>query len=419
MDSNALLKLVEADAKSHISLLQSFIRAPSPNPPGDTRVAADVLISYLRSHSISPEIIAPQPTMPNILSTFTCSTPGPRLILNGHIDVFPASDGSDWSRDPWSGDIVDGRVHGRGGVDMKAGTAASVIAYTYLYQYRHLLSGSLGLSAVSDEETGGKWGSKYLLEPEGSEWRGDCMINAEPGGLGNIRFAEKGTLRLVFEVKTAGAHGAHLHRSKSATRIAAALIGELAKIEEIVPNLDPGLEEYMKKEDVRDAIDEAMGKGAADIVLTPTLNIGTIKGGLKVNMIPGQCVFEADIRLPLGLKAGEVMSVIYEVLKGYPEAKVEIQEAASNPAATSSHDHPMVAILAKNAARITGKRPLAIPSLGATDGKFWRYKGVPAYVFGVSPETMAARDESVSAEEFLAVVKTHVLAGWEYLGGRM
>ena len=302
---------------------------------------------------------------------------------------------------------------------MKAGTAASVIAYSYLYAHRQYLSGSLALCVVSDEESGGKWGSKYLLDLEMSQWRGECMINAEPGGLGTIRFAEKGTLRLSFEIRTEGAHGAYLHRSKSATRIAAKLICELAKIEEISPDLDSELEEYMKRSDVRNAINEAMGKGAADIVLKPTLNIGTIKGGLKVNMIPDHCVFEADVRLPVGLKAEEVMDVIHGILEGYPEAKVEVQEAASNPAAACSHDHAMIGILAKNAERVTGMKPLAIPSIGATDCKFWRYKGVPAYVFGVSPETMAARDESVSVEEFLAVVKTHVLAGWEYLGGKI
>ncbi|KAH8777150.1 hypothetical protein F5882DRAFT_464066 [Hyaloscypha sp. PMI_1271] len=145
--------------------------------------------------------------------------------MNGHIDVFPVSDGNDWARGPWSGDLVAGRIHGRGAVDMKAGTAALVIAYSFLYRYRHLLSGSLALCAVSDEETGGKWGSKYFLELD-EGWKGDCMINAEPEGLGTIRFAEKGTLR-----------------SKSATRIAARLIGELAKVEEIVPNLDVGLGE--------------------------------------------------------------------------------------------------------------------------------------------------------------------------------
>ncbi|CZR68465.1 related to diaminopropionate ammonia-lyase [Phialocephala subalpina] len=416
MDAQQLLKIIEADAEAHVEFLQRFTQAPSPNPPGDTREAADVLVKYLQASDIEPELIAPRPSMPNVVSDFNCgSKDGPRLIMNGHIDVFPAGDRADWPRDPWSGEVVDGRLHGRGTVDMKAGTTASVIAYTYIHKYREHLTGSVALCAVSDEETGGKWGTKYLLEDP--RWKGDCVIDGEPGGLGTIRFAEKGTLRLTFTVKTEGAHGSYLHRTKSATRIAAALINELSVIEKIVPNLDPALKEYMKRSDVRDAIDVAMGAGAADIVLVPTLNIGTIHGGLKVNMIPGDCVFEADIRMPVGLKAGQVMDVIHKLLKKFPEAAVDIQQAASNPANSCAHDHPMVEILARQAENFTGKKPLAIPSLGATDCKHYRYNSIPAYIYGVSPETMAARDESVSVEEFLTVVKTHALAAWEYLGG--
>jgi arginine utilization protein RocB len=66
------------------------------------------------------------------------------LRQNGHIDVFPVGDGSDWARDPWSGVVLEGRLHGRGTVDMKAGTAASIIAYTYLHRYRENLRGSIG-----------------------------------------------------------------------------------------------------------------------------------------------------------------------------------------------------------------------------------------------------------------------------------
>lgn len=363
--------------------------------------------------------------------------------MNGHIDVFPAGDGDDWDRSPWSGEVIGGRLHGRGTVDMKAGTAASVIAFACLHKYREHLKGSVGLCAVSDEETGGKFGTKWLLghdheHDDGkdtgmtelgqgdaraggrSRWAGDVMINAEPGGLNTIRFAEKGTLRLTFTVDTGpGAHGAFTHLSKSATRIAAKIINDLAVVEDIVPDVDPGLEEYLRRDDVRQAIDECMGAGAADIAMKCTLNIGTVNGGLKVNMIPGRCVFEADIRMPQGLKAEDVMVVIHKVLDNHPEARVKIQDAASNPAAASAHDHPMVDILARQAERVTGRRPLAIPSMGATDCKFYRYQGVPAYVLGVSPESMGARNESVSVEEFLAVVKTHVLAGWEYLGGCM
>lgn len=417
MNAQTLLKLIQADEASHISFLQALTRAPSPNPPGDTRQAADVIVQYLRSHSITPEIIAPQEHMPNICTDVTCGSPnGNRLILNGHIDHFPVGDDKDWERNPYSGDVIDGRLHGRGTVDMKAGTAASVIAYTYIHKYCKYLKGSIALCAVSDEETGGKWGTKYLLEDP--RWRGDCVIDGEPGGLGTIRFGEKGTLRLTFTVKTAEAHGAYLHKSKGAARVAAALINDLAAIEDIVPDLEPTLKEYMERADVRQAMDDAMGPGAADIALVPTLNIGTIHAGFKVNMIPGTCIFEADIRLPMGLKAEQVMEVIHDILKKYPEATVEIQQAASNPASFSPHDHPMVDLLKKHAKTFTGKDPVPFASLGAQDCKFYRYKDIPAYVYGVSPETMATKDESVSVQEFLAVVKTHTLAAWDYLGGQ-
>lgn len=442
MNAQAFLDALVADTAAHISFLQDFVRAASPNPPGDTREAAAVIRSYLSARGIASQIIAPKEHMPNVVSDFSCTVHspdgkgGPRLVMNGHIDVFPAGDGHDWHRGPWSGDVEDGRLHGRGTVDMKAGTAASVIAFAYLFEHRAHLGGSVGLCAVSDEETGGEFGTRWLLEHDGdgdgdgggrlargerSRWAGDVVINAEPGGLGTIRFAEKGTLRLTFTVDVGpGAHGAYTHLSKSATRTAARLIGDLAAVEDMVPDLDPGLRAYLGRADVRRAIDESMGEGAAELATKCTLNIGTVRGGLKVNMIPGTCVFEADIRMPLGLVADDVMGVVHGVLERYPgEARVEIQQAASNPAAACAHDHAMVGILARQAERITGRRPVAIPSLGATDCKHYRYRGIPAYILGVSPESMGAKNESVSVDEFLAVVKTHALAAWEYLGGAL
>ena len=115
------------------------------------------------------------------------------------------------------------------------------------------------------------------------------------------------------------------------------------------------------------------------------------------------------------------MELIHGILQRYPEATVSVQEAASNAAAACAHDHPMVEILARRAEEVmpggAKKRPLAIPSLGATDCKFWRYCGVPAFVYGVGPEGMGRVDESVDVEEFEKVVRMHTLAAWEFLGG--
>jgi acetylornithine deacetylase/succinyl-diaminopimelate desuccinylase-like protein len=413
-----LIAELDAAREEHVAFLQAFLRAPSPNPPGDTRTAADVVSAYLSGHGIDPVTIAPQPQMPNVVADCTGGRgEGRRLVLNGHIDVFPVGDAGGWTRDPWSGALDAGAVHGRGATDMKSGTAASIIAFRTLHARRAAWSGSLGLTAVSDEETGGRWGSLFLLQSD-PRWRGDCMLNAEPGGLGTIRFAEKGTLRLTFTVRTAGAHGAYLHRSESATRLAAALIGRLAEIEAMVPDLPPSLASYLEQSDVRAAIDGAMGPGAADIAARPTVNIGTVHGGLKVNMIPALCTFEADIRLPIGLDAAKVMDRIAAILVDFPQAEFAIQEAASNPATSCQHDHPLVGIIARNVEGLTGSRPVAVPSLGATDCKHWRRAGVPAYIFGPAPGRMAMTDESVPVDEFLTVVKAHALSAWEFLGGQ-
>lgn len=418
MNKKELLRLIEADKDSHIQFLQKFIQAPSPNPPGDTTQAAQVILSFLGSHDVPTEIVAPQKHMPNIISTCLGSEPGEHVVMNGHIDVFPVgSDTSDWKVPPWSGHNDGTYIHGRGGVDMKAGTAASVIAYSYLYRFQDHLKGSVTLACVSDEETGGKWGSRYLLEHK--EWcRGDIMINAEPGGLQSIRFSEKGTLRLIFTIQTVGAHGAYVHLSEGANTIAARSITALKSVEDIDLNIDPALKEHMQRQDVRDVLDEVMGKGVADIVLKPTVNIGTIHGGLKVNMIPDKCVMEADIRLPIGLEHKDILDDIRDkILPEFPEVTMAVQEAASNPPNHCPASHRMIDAIMTNGEAVTGRKPLPIPSLGATDTKFWRYRGIPAYVFGVSPETMAATNERVSIEEYLAVVKTHAAAVWEYLGG--
>jgi succinyl-diaminopimelate desuccinylase len=416
MNKSELLAAIDADRQSHVTFLQEFVRARSPNPPGDTRDAAAVVSSYLAAKGVASMVVAPKAEMPNVVAEFCGARDGRRLVLNGHMDVFPVGNADGWRRDPWSGDVADGHVHGRGTVDMKAGTAASVIAFAYLHARREALAGSVGLTAVSDEETGGRWGSRWLLEND-ARWRGDCMINAEPGGLGTIRFAEKGTLRLTFTVRTEGAHGAYAHKSESATRIAAQVIMELAAIEQLAPALPASLAAYLQRKDVQLAADTAMGPGASAILARPTLNIGTVHGGLKVNMIPGVCVFEADIRLPIGLDADQVMQLVDRIVNLHPQVAVEVQTAASNPSSSCAHDHPMVALLADNAQRITGSKPLALPSLGATDTKFWRYSGVPAYIYGPSPQGMASPNESVSIEEFMTVIKTHALSGWDYLGG--
>ncbi|KAK5715597.1 hypothetical protein LTR15_010242 [Elasticomyces elasticus] len=409
-----LLRLLESDQDDHLDFLQSLVRTPSSNPPGDTQDAVKLVEQYLRKYGIGSRIIAPHTEAPNLVSVADGDSKhhsSRRLVLNGHIDCFPVIDADQWQRNPYSGEIQNGFVHGRGVVDMKAGTAASIIAYTYIHRFRSQLAGQCVLEIVSDEETGD--------EDEGKEtWRGDCVLNAEPGGLGSIRFGEKGTLRMTFTVITQGGHGAYVHRDEGAIRIAARMIDRLVGLEKLKSETqDVDLAQYLRRQDVRTVAGNIMGEGAADSMLRPTVNVGTISGGAKVNMIPSSCSVEVDIRLPIGLEAETVLSRIDELLCDIPEASYTVQAAASNPAAHSPIKHELVDLIQHNAETIGRSKPLPIVSLGATDCKHFRYHGVPAYSCGPSPDTQAGRDEKVSVEDFLQTIKMHTLTAWDYLGG--
>lgn len=303
---------------------------------------------------------------------------------------------------------------------MKAGTAASIVAFSYLHRYQAQLEGRCTLEVVSDEETGGRWGTRYLIEDDkrSDEWRADCILIGEPSGLGSIRFGEKGTLRLTFTVTALGLHGAYIHRSEGAIRIACRLIERLVEFEKLTDiGMDDHLKEYMQRLEVRKIADEIMGKGAADAMLIPTVNIGTIKNGDKINMIPSETTFEVDIRIPIGVTTEAFLGCINTILEDFPTAKYSIHETHSHVSTHSQPEHELVTPLQQNAEIAGGVKPHPICSLGATDCKHSRRNGIPAYAFGPSPNAMAERDEKIRVEEFLYLVKVHTLAAWDYLGG--
>ena len=405
-----LLERIESDHDVLLEFLQEFIRCPSPNPPGDTRAAAAHIRKLLDHHGVAHRVIAPQRTMPNIVATFEGGKPGRHLALNGHIDVFPVGDGSGWSQDPWGGAIVDGRIYGRGACDMKCGTTASIFTFLYLHELRAELHGRLTLSAVSDEETFGPWGARYLFENH-PEVIGDCCLNGEPSSPWTVRFGEKGPLWLEFTVHTRGAHGAYTHLSRSATAVAARIIGDLERLQDIpapeASNLAAALDQ------AADVIEKAYGPGASKILRRITVNPGVVHGGLKVNMVASQCTFEMDIRLPNGLDAPQILAEIDKITAQYPEASY--RQIAYNPPSWCPPDAEMAQLVRANAQAVSGIDPTPVISLGGTDARLWRYMDLPAIVYGPSPTGMGSTDEHVTVEEFFHVIKCHTLSAYDYM----
>jgi len=407
-DRQQLLDWIDAEQDQIFGFYQDFVRKKSPNPPGDTTEAVGHITKFLDGTGVPYRLVDPQPTMANVLGTFEGGRPGRHLVLNGHIDVFPvgedpASEG--WTQDPWGGEIVDGKLYGRGAADMKCGTSASIWTYVLLHRIKDRLKGKLTLTCVSDEETFGPWGARWLMANE-PEVRGDCCLNGEPSSPFSIRYGEKGPLWLQFTVTTAGAHGAYTHASPSATRIAARLIHDLGALEGLTFDLPDNL--MRAQSEASAAVDRAMGDGAAEILPKVTLNIGTIRGGLKNNMVPGACVFEADIRLPIGATREQILPEVEKIAARYPEARFE--ETNYNPPSYCDPYGDMVEIIQNNVEELRGFRPTPVVSLGGTDARLWRYENIPAYVYGPFPTGMGSSAENVPTEDFFHVVRTHVLS---------
>jgi succinyl-diaminopimelate desuccinylase len=404
-----LLERIEADKEELIDLLRGVLRAPSPNPPGDTRQATRYITDYLDAKGIDYKVVGPDPEKPNIICSFKTLRDGKHLILNGHMDVFPVGNPEGWSHDPWGGELADGKIYGRGACDMKAGTAASIYSYVVLHELRDELKGRLTLTAVSDEETGGRLGAGWLVENM-PETIGDCCINGEPSSPYTIRFGEKGILWLRIRVQSKGGHGAYPHLSENPIKVAARLITDLETLNDIPVDYPENLRKAI--DEGREEAERALGAGGADVMGRLSVKIGTIEGGVKVNVIPRECSFEVDLRLPPGLGKEGVLPRVREIVSRYQGASVA--ETRYDGPLWSPPDGMMAGIMRSNS-KLLGIDPKPIVSLGGSDLKFWRSHGVPSYYYGPMNHGMGTVDEYVEVDEFMHIVKVHLLSAYEYL----
>lgn len=409
-----LLARLEATRERSIACFRDLLRQPSPNPPGDTRRAAEFLTTTLRDAGLAPQVFAPHPEMPNIHTSFNTGRPGRHLVLNGHIDVFPVN-AEEWTAAPWGGEIRDGRIFGRGACDMKCGLASITLTFLLLHSYRDRLKGRLTYTAVSDEETFGPWGARWMFEHKRELMLGDCLLSGEPSSPLCVRFGEKSPYWVAITVRTTGGHGAYTHVSRSATKIAGAIVSALEEITDMPVRAPDNLVAMFRDPAIAAQVDEGCGAGHASYISRPTLNIGRMSGGLKMNVLPSECRVEADLRIPVGMTREEMRAAVARILGKYPEATYEEISPPHDAPSWSDPDGEMMVILRDTVVDLGRRRPVPVITLGATDTRLWRYHGVPAYVYGASPETMAAADENVLVEDFLHILRTHVLAAVRYL----
>src|SRR5438477_8690957 len=161
-------------------LLQRLIRLDTVNPPGNETVAAELLRDYLAASGVEAELYAKVPERANLVARIPGRGDGPRLVLLSHTDTVLA-DAAEWEVDPWSGELRDGEIWGRGALDMKGQVAASAVAIASLAREGFGPAGDLIFVAAADEEVGDGFGLSWLCAEHPEAVRTEYSLNEGAG----------------------------------------------------------------------------------------------------------------------------------------------------------------------------------------------------------------------------------------------
>lgn len=382
-----VLRRIEASRDEAIGLLSELVRAESVNPPGDIRKAADVIMRKARTFTENVEIVSCEETVPNLFVTLH---PGarPQLLYNGHLDTVPVGDVNNWEVDPFGAVIRENRMFGRGVADMKGGVAAMLMAAKVLAAENVPLKGSLVLSFVGDEETGGMKGAGYLME--NGYYAPDMVVVGEITNDSGIAIAEKGAAVYVLTTRGKTAHG-------STPWVGVNAIDKMVRIlyrlqTELVP---------------------ALGRRESGFLPPASMNIGTIRGGVGFNVVADSCEVVIDRRtLPaesIDAVTREIQEVIDDVKRKDPEVDANLLLLGYGaPFETAPGE--TICQKARETMEELGRPADFVGYEQVCDGRFFSAKGIPTIMIGPGTARKAhTPNESLELDQYLDAIKVYAL----------
>src|SRR5256885_13376335 len=295
-------------------LLQELIRVDTTNPPGNETAAAELLRDYLEASGAEVEIYARVPERGNLVARIPGRGDGPTLLFLSHTDVVLA-DASEWSADPFGGELREGEVWGRGALDMKGQVAAEAVAIASLAREGFEPAGDLIFCATADEEVGAGFGASWLCEEHADAVRCDYLVNEGSGDrvlLGGNAFylcsvSEKMSAPFRLRVLGRSGHASMPSIADNALVKAAPLITALGTYKperRLMPEVEALLETVTGERPTSpDEVLERAGAVAplvAEMVeplLSMTLSPTMASASQKRNVVPAVCDILVDSRL--------------------------------------------------------------------------------------------------------------------------
>jgi acetylornithine deacetylase/succinyl-diaminopimelate desuccinylase-like protein len=372
-DYKALDAWIDAHFDEEVRFLQELVRVPTDTPPGNNAPHAERTAELLAGFGLEAEKhpVPAQAVKDYGLESITNLIvrrrygEGKTIALNAHGDVVPPGDG--WTRDPYGGEVVDGRLYGRASAVSKSDFATYTFAVRALESLKAPLKGGVELHFTYDEEFGGELGPGWLLKNKLSA--PDFLLAA--GFSYQVVTAHNGCLQMEVTVHGKMAHAAIPDTGIDALQGATVVLNAL-------------YEQNRRYKSVKSKVEG---------IDHPYLNVGRIEGGTNTNVVPGKVVLKLDRRMipeenPAEVEA-DVRRVIAEAAAGFPGIRVEIRRLLlADSWKPQSANAPLVQALQRHGEAVFGE---AIPTSGTplyTDVRLYGAAGVPSAIYGAGPRTV-------------------------------
>jgi acetylornithine deacetylase/succinyl-diaminopimelate desuccinylase-like protein len=392
-------------AQEATSLLQRLIRHDTVNPPGNERAAQEMLRDELEGAGFECELLGVEAERPNLIARLRGNSDGPRLCLAGHVDTVLA-DATEWQVDPWSADLRDGFLWGRGALDMKGQVACEVAAACELGRSGWRPDGGeLMVIVTCDEEAGATLGAKWLCEEVPEKVRCDMLVNEGAGealDFGGRRFytvvvGEKGVFRFKLTTNGRAGHASMPDIGDNALLRMVSVLARLdgrqppfddypagrAPLEALVGDVDGDLEGALERVRAIEPRLAAQLDPTLHVTITPTM----IRASAKENVIPSRCTVRVDCRVPPGLGADHVRRRIEELIGTEQESGYELEFTDDIVGNGSQLGGPLADSLRDFAERTDAGAtllPLVLP--GFTDSHWFRKAFPECVAYGFFPQ---------------------------------
>jgi len=385
-----------------VTILQKLLQFDTTNPPGNERACIEYIRSLLSEAGIASEIYAKTPERPNLVARLKGQGQSAPLLLYGHVDVV-TTEKQNWTHPPFSGALVDGYIWGRGALDMKGGVAMLVSAFLQAHLEKTPLPGDVILAVVSDEEAGGDFGAKFLVQDHPEIFSGVHYALGEFGGftlaIGGKRFypiqvAEKQICWIKATVRGKGGHASLPVRYGAMTNLGGLLstlttrrlpvhitpvaLDMISTISRHMGGAAGVLFGQLANPALTDSLLDLLGERGRvfDPLLHHTASPTILHGSSKINVIPGEVSVELDGRMLPGFKPAEFLAELRQLCP-----KVEFETLAFEPGPAQIDMGLFKTLGGILTEQDSTGIPIPLLLSGVTDARFFSMLGIQSYGF--------------------------------------